>query len=251
MLALSKTPICLGAIHVPSFTSDQGGDLAEIERYVIHNARVFAEGGFDGVFIQDQTPGSASWHTVAKMAALVRHTRSAVSGIELGLVLESDDPQAAFAIADASGASFIRLKVFVGAMVKAAGVVQAVGPQIEALRRAALADVTVLADIYDRTGRPLAAMPLGQACRQALVMGADGLILTGSSEEESFQMLAEARSAQPQARLFVGGGVTEQNAGRFGQEADGVIASSSLKAADGSHWDVEKIRRLRSLVDGK
>jgi uncharacterized protein len=107
----------------------------------------------------------------------------------------------------------VRLKVYVGVMVKAEGLLE--GLAYEAIHyRAEIGaqDIAILADVYDRTGQPLGRMPLVDEARQAAVFGrADGLILTGSSMDESLEMLEEVRRAELGVPLLLGGGATADN----------------------------------------
>ena len=118
-------------------------------------------------------------------------------------------------------------------MVKMEGLLEGCAYEAIQYRRAIGAEhIAILADIYDRTGEPLARMPLAEEARQATLLGrADGLILTGKSQEESYAMLDEVRAGDYGVPLLLGGGVSAETASRALQHADGVIISTALKAA--------------------
>lgn len=248
MIPTMKKPILIGAIHLPPIISQDVSStwtLRELESYVYENVRIFEEGGFDGVFIQDQTPGHPSHYSVALTTVLARKAVEAANSIQIGIVTDTDDSEASLACAVASGASFVRLKVFVGAMIKPQGIVQGVGHRAIKERSNLHASTTILADVYDRTGSPLGSIPPEIAAKQCVSIGADGLILTGQTISETLSLIDTVRKVVNSVPLIVGGGVDEQSIEEVLAKADGVIVSSSLKSDDVSNtWDVEKIRRL-------
>jgi predicted TIM-barrel enzyme len=155
------------------------------------------------------------------------------------------------AVADAMDGDFVRLKVYVGAMVKAEGILQ--GCAVEAVQyRAAIGaeHIAILADIYDRTGVPLGPAPIGEAARHAVTFGrADALVLTGHSLEESMSMVAKVRKASPQIPLLIGGGVGAETVARVLGVVDAVMVSTALKrvadwrqAGLQSDWDAAKVK---------
>lgn len=248
----SEKPILIGAIHLPRLTTVDLADvntLRGLESFVCQNAAIFEEGGFDGVFIQDQTLGEPSFLSVALTAVLARKAVESVDDMEIGIIMDSDNPEATLACAVASGASFVRLKVFVGAMVKPQGLVQGVGYRAVTERAKLQASTTILADVYDRTVSPLGDLPIELAAKQCVSIGADGLILTGKTIEETLSLVDRVRAVITNVPILVGGGVDEETIEAVLDRADGAIISSSLKSdTDPSVWDVNKIRRLVKLA---
>jgi predicted TIM-barrel enzyme len=162
------------------------------------------------------------------------------------------------AIAQAIGAQFVRLKVYVGVMVKPEGLLQ--GCAHEAIQyRAQLGaqDIAILADVYDHTGSPLGRVPLADEARSAATFGrADGLILTGQSFAETLEMIAEVRQEKLPVPLFIGGGVSEKNVGQALRAADGLIVSTAFKPVGGwtreslqADWDLTKIRVFMAAAE--
>ena len=159
------------------------------------------------------------------------------------------------AIAAAMGAQFVRLKVYVGVMVKAEGILQGLAYEaVQYREQIGAGDVQILADVYDRSGEPLGRMPLTEEARQAAVFGrADGMVLTGLSFAQSLEMLAEVRAAQLGVPLLLGGGAKAENVAQALQHADGVIVSSTFKP--GSAWTREalltewELPRIQAFMD--
>jgi len=74
----------------------------------------------------------------------------------------------------------------------------------------------------------------------AINTGADGLILTGQTFEESLRYLSSVRQSTKGRRLVLGGSVDETNVVEALQYADGIVVSSALKRAD---WQPEDVVR--------
>jgi predicted TIM-barrel enzyme len=246
----------IAALHLPPFRRGRRVDPAYLEDYLLQNLDVFARGGIPAVMIQDETRvvGPAYPETIAHTASLTRLARREFPNLTFGVIVEAHDPQAALAIAAASGASFVRLKVFVGAMLKSSGVQQALGVQAVAYRDLLdRADIRILADVFDRTGSPLGDASLTTAEEWAVQTGADGLVLTGATFTESLDMLRQARARRIGRPLILGGSVTTENVAAALDAADGVIVSSALKrqptsAADLIHWDLAKVQAFMDAV---
>jgi hypothetical protein len=247
-----KKPILIGSIHLPRFISQDlvpKWTLDDLESYVVENVRIFEEGGFDGVFIQDQTPGESSNLSIGLTSVLARKAVLAAKSMEIGIVIESDCPEVSLACASASGASFIRQKVFVGSMVKSQGIVCGMGDRAIRERSNLHASTVILADVYDRTGIPLGSLPPEVAARQCVSIGADGLVLTGQNMGETLSLIDQVRQVVRGVPLIVGGGVDENTIHCVVEKADGAIISSSLKSDETPNlWDVDKIRALVKMA---
>ena len=253
---LAIRPIIIAALHLPPFKPGKPVERAYFEDYLLSNLRVFTEGGIPAVKIQDQTPSldRVNPGTIAWMASLGRLARQEFPQLTLGTIVEAHDPYAALAIAHACGFSFVRIKVFVGAMLKATGLQQACGVESVAYRDLiGASQVKILADVHDRTGFPLVNMPIEQGERWAVNTGADALVLTGASFEESMAILQRAHQQKLNRPLILGGGATAVNIHQVLNVADGVIVSSALKKKDAGNgilqWDVSLVRQFMDAVD--
>ena len=245
-------PLVIAALHLPDFARNRHLSLSRFEDYAIANARVFAEAGIPWVKLQDQTrtDGPAATETLTMMAALARLIRAEVPTLGLGIIIEAHDPQAALSVAHAAGADFVRLKVFVGGAMTAGGPRHALAPQAVA-HRAALRrdDIAILADVHDRTAVPLSGESQPFAAEWAVKSGADGLIITGASFDDTLARIAAVRAHGVRRPILIGGGVTADNVARALQSADGVVVSTALmrKGAapdDPVQWDADLCRRF-------
>jgi predicted TIM-barrel enzyme len=183
-------------------------------------------------------------------AVLARAIRAAAPSLGLGIIVEAHDPEAAISVAHAAGASFVRLKVFVGGAMTAQGPRYALGAKAVA-HRAALGrpDVAILADVHDRTAVPLSAETPEFAAEWAVKTGADGLILTGASFADSLDRVRKARAHGITRPILIGGSVTEANAAETFAVADGAIVSTALMRKGAGpdelvRWDRDLCRRF-------
>jgi membrane complex biogenesis BtpA family protein len=257
-------PRVIAALHLPPHPASRhpmARSVSQMVDFALRNAERAVEAGIPALYIQDvaDTPVAPQVqpHTIATLAVVGAAVRRAFPDLILGVCLMSHGAREPLAIAQAVGAQFVRLKVYVGAMVKAEGILQ--GCAYEAIQyRAQLGadEIAILADVYDRTGEPLGRLPLVEEARQAAVFGrADGLVLTGLSFEESLEMLGQVRAANLGVPLYLGGGANATNVSQALQVADGIIVSSAFKSRQGwtreallDEWEPERIRAFMEAV---
>lgn len=239
---MSEEKRIIGVVHLPPFNGFIT-EYVQIKNWLLEQIKIYMEAGICWVMIQDQTPErKASLRTVSQMASLGRTVKENFPDLHLGVMLEANDGEGNLYVAEATGAEFIRIKVFVGAMVKAGGVIQGEAEAISKVRCLLKSPIQIYADIYDRMGVPLKRLPLEVMAKQAVKYGADGIILTGANEEESLNLIREVKKSMPQTLVLAGGGVNKMNVKNFLQTADGVIVSSCLlKEGTTDQWDKRKI----------
>lgn len=251
-------PAVIGAIHLPPMMGSKHPAAQPVSVAVDHalrNIEKAVRAGVPAIYLQDlgDTPVAPAIepHSAAALTVVGAAVRREFPELKLGICMMSHGCKEPLAIAQAVGAHFVRLKVYVGAMVKAEGILQ--GCAYEAIQyraRLQAEDIQILADVYDRTGQPLGRMPLVEEARQASVYGrADGLVLTGGSFAESLEMLSEVRSAGLSVPLLLGGGATAENIADVLRVADGVVVSSTFKPLSGwtresilAEWEYERIQ---------
>jgi predicted TIM-barrel enzyme len=257
MRLFETKPAIIAALHLPDFVRDRRS-MAWLEDYAVANARVFAEAGIRWLKLQDQTrtDGPAASETLAMTAAIARLLRREVPQIGLGIIIEAHDPRAALAVAHAAGADFVRLKIFVGGAMTAQGPRHALGAGATAYRAAlGREDIAILADVHDRTAVPLSGESQPFAAEWAVKSGADALVITGASFEDSLTRVAAVRAAGVRRPILIGGGVTEANVARALDAADGAVVSSALMRRDAGpddpvRWDADLCRRLMDAARG-
>ncbi len=245
-------PPVIAALHLPDFARSRHRSMNWLQDYVLTNARIFAEAGVPWVKLQDQTRTSdrAAPDTLSIIASLGRLLRQQFPELGLGIIIEAHDPTAALAVAHAVNADFVRLKVFVGGAMTADGPRNGLSAAATAYRSSiGRPDIAILADVHDRTARPLSDETQPFAAQWAAKSGADGLIITGSSFADTKQRIDAVREKAPALPILIGGGVTESNVREALAYSDGLIVSSALmrKGADPddlAQWDSDLCRRF-------
>jgi uncharacterized protein len=252
----TSEPVIIAALHLPDLSVARESSMVFLEDYVLTNATVFAQAGMPALMLQDQTRqvGPASTATIAIMAALGRLISKEFPAMELGIIIQAHDAEGPIAIAHATGASFVRLKVFVGAAMTIegprTGLAVAARTYRHDLRRD---DIALLADVFDRTSVPMIEVSPEEAAQAAVKLGADGLILTGATFADSLDRARKAKSAGIRRPILIGGSVTDANITDALAVAEGAVVSTSLMrdgSSDGDvlRWDADKTRRFMDRV---
>lgn len=252
---LSKRPL-IGVVGLPPLPGSQGwrgGGLGPIRERALRDSEAYTKAGFDALMLQNvgdlPVPERVGPETVACLSAVgsaVANTTDLPLGVS---VLKSDGP-ASVAIAQAIGASFVRIKVWVGAMVGAEGLVQGCAREVLRYRRLLQADeIRIWADVHDRTGVPLVPMSIEQTAHEAIVFGrADGLVVTGSNPSETVDWVQMVKRTVGPVPVVVGGGADVHNLPELFHCADAVIVATAAKV-DGMLQNPVDARAARALVE--
>jgi membrane complex biogenesis BtpA family protein len=251
-------PKIIAALHLPAFPGSSHPDrktMAEIRDFALRNAEIALNVGINALFLQDlgEHPVSSQipTHIIASMPVIGSQLKQAFPELELGISLLGHGAREPLAIAQAIGAKFVRLKVYVGAMVKAEGVLQGCAAEaIQYRHQIGAEEIAIFADVYDRTGEPLGRQPLVEEVRQATVFGrADAVVLTGKSFQETLGMIADISESDIRTPILIGGGVNAGNVNQALRVADGIIVSSAFKPVGGFNretlqmdWDAGKMK---------
>lgn len=245
----------IGCPPLPGSPMYQRLGWEEYRSFVIQEIDTLTACGIHSVMVQNigdlPVPERARPETIAWMSMLASLVRERTDGL-LGVSLLEDDAEAILSIAQASGADFVRLKVYVGAMVGPDGVRQ--GNAYAAQRYRTLLgcqDISVFADVYDRTRWPMEGAHFDAMAREAVWYGkADGLVVTGRSHDETFDLVERARHAAHVPTL-VGGGVDHTNINDYLKKASGVIVGTSLKTGGQLLESIDRLRaaQLMEAVD--
>jgi uncharacterized protein len=245
---------------LPGSSRYQGGRIDEVLGRALDEAAMLAANGVDALMVQNLGDLPVAHRATAAQVAWMTRAAAEIRsrfGRPVGLNLLENDAEAMFAVASAAGADFVRIKVYVGAMMTPFGMETA--QAFEAIRARNACDagnVAIFADVHDRTGNPVASGGFVEDVEFAVRLGgADGLVLTGKTYQQTLQLIGEARKQVGPVPILVGGGVTAQNLAEVMGVADGAIVSSSLKdtASAFGKFDpakvkafMEEARRVRS-----
>lgn len=255
-------PRIIAALHLPPFPGSGHPDrksMHAIREFALRNTDVAVRAGIQALFLQDlgEHPVSRPIPApiVADMSVVGSWIRQEFPNLQLGISLLGHGAKEPLAIAQAIGAKFVRLKVYVGVMIKAEGLLEGCAAEaIQYRHQIGAEEIAIFADVYDRTGEPLGRMPLVEEVRQATIFGrADAVVLTGKSFTETLAMINEITNSDLHPPILIGGGVNAGNVKDALRVADGVIVSSAFKSIGGftreslqADWEMEKIAEFMS-----
>jgi len=239
---------------MPGSARYAGEPLSSIVASAVEEAVLLADAGFTGVQLQNMgdMPSSnrAGPETVAQMTLAAIEIRRASPDLSLSVIVNWD-VAASIAVAEASGADFVRAEhTWIGATVTTWGIAEA--SCYEALRFRSLIRSTmpVYADVREPHASPLVARSVEDLARASVhEAAAAGLFVTGSSVEESVDWIRRVRAAVPGVPVWLGGGATAENVREVLRHVDGMVVATCLKHGDKANAiDPELARQFMSAV---
>ena len=258
-LPFARRPALVGVVHLHATPGSPGyaGSLDRLLEAATRDARALAEGGCDGVIVENfgDVPfhaGAVPPECVAAMAIALREVRGVVD-LPVGVNVLRNDARAALGLCASAGAAFLRVNVHAGAAVTDQGVIE--GRAAETLReRARLGlEVPLLADVHVKHATPLGDTPLTAAARETAGRAlADAILITGAAtgappDGETVSAVREAVGGVP---VLVASGVTLDNADSLLAAADGAIVGTATKEGGdvAAPVDVDRVRALRAAL---
>ena len=247
----------VGMLHLPPLPGSPRSSLSidSLEERVLADARILLETGFgaailenfgDAPFFKDRVDEA----TIASMARIAAAVRREAPALRLGINVLRNDAIAALSIAAATGASFIRVNVHVGATATDQGIVEGRAAETLRRRKALGAGVEIWADVHVKHGKSIAHDSIGAEAEDAVARGlADALIVSGAATG-SPASLSDVESVKGLAPLYVGSGVDEENVNHYLALADGVIVGTSIKEARKTTNPIQRdlCRRLMETI---
>ena len=226
----------VGMIHLPPLpgsTSYMGQPFDQIVEQTVRDARALHAAGFHAGIIQNTHDlpvcATAPPETVAFLSVVGWEIRRELKW-PVGVNILKNDAPGALAVAAAVAADFVRLKVYVGAVLGAEGVLAASAADALRTRQRLGSSTEIWADLFDRTSIPLVPQPLEQMAEWATKFGgASVVIVTGDAWASTLDMARTARMALPETPVAIGGGVTLANVREAFDVADVAIVGSALE----------------------
>jgi membrane complex biogenesis BtpA family protein len=233
---------------------DEAGGPDAIVASVRRDVEILTASGFDGVMFCNEGDRpyelTATFEGVAMMARVVAEVapRDRPFGVDYLW-----DPNAALAVAAATGASFIR-EVATGVYESDMGLWAPDAAKLLRRRRELSAEhVAVFMNITPEFASTIGNRTIAQTARSVRVSSlADAILVSGpmAGAEPSLDAVREAKSGSPETPVFANTGVKSTNVRDFLSVADGVIVGSDLKV-DGGTWnpvDPERAQRFMAEV---
>lgn len=251
-----------GMLHAPALPGSPGfgGDVTAVSDHVLRDAETLVENGVISMMLENFGdvpffPGRVPATTVAQLTVIGQKVKTRFPDIGVGINVLRNDGCSALSVAQAVGASSIRVNVLTGARVTDQGLIQGIAHELLRMRSALQADgIAILADVDVKHSAPLATRPITEEVADTIERGcADAVIVSGIAtgsevDLDQLKLVAEAASETP---VLVGSGVTLNNAGTLLEFADGLIVGTSLKP-DGrinAPIDADLVRRLVETVN--
>lgn len=244
---------CLHVVPLPGSALYEGGGIERVVERALADATTLVEAGVDAILIQNNGDAPTSRETlpetVAYMTRVGAEIRRATS-VPLGVNILPNGTQSALSVASAIGAEFVRIKVYVGAVVGSAGLIEGSAHRAqEFVRKIEARSIGIAADVYDRSNSPLGRLPIDEAAVQAVRHGRAGaLILTALDTVGVVELAAVVRRRQLGVPIYVGGGTNADNIAEILPQFDGVIVGRTLKGANGS-VDGDRVRAYMDAAE--
>src|SRR5215204_4091967 len=169
----------VGVVHLPALPGTvRGGstqDLAAILERAKRDADTYAIGGVDALIVENFgdvpfTRDRVNAYTVAAMTLACDLVR-AETGLSVGVNVLRNDVESAVSIAAATGATFVRANVYVGAAVTDQGLIEGQADGVQGLIKQLGASVAVWADVDVKHAAQLAPRPIGELAEDAVERG--------------------------------------------------------------------------------
>ena len=250
----------IGVIHLgalPGAPRYDGADPREVYRAAATDARTLADGGIDGIIVENASdlpfsrPEDIGPETVAALTAACLEVRAAVD-TPIGITCVANGVIPALAVAKAVGARWVRANQWVNAYVANEGLMDGPAPAAMRYRRAIDAtDVRIFADVHVKFGAHAitADRSVREQATDAEWFDADVLIATGArtGSPTSPDEVERVRSGT-NLPVIVGSGLDPDQAPALMAVADGAIVGQWLKH-DGRWWNPVDSARVARLVE--
>ncbi|WP_135852340.1 BtpA/SgcQ family protein [Halorussus salinus] len=251
----------VGMVHLPPLPGAPkfSGDFQQVRETALRDARRLEAGGVDALMLENFGdapfyPDDVPKHVVASMTRVAADVRDEVD-LPIGINVLRNDATAALSVAAAVEAALVRVNVHVGSRVTDQGIVEGQAHETVRLRDRLDSEVALLADLDVKHSAPLAERPIdAEAVAEPVQRGlAAGVVVSGAGTGhevggDHLRAVAAARDeAGLDAPVFVGSGVTAENAGDILSVADGAIVGTALKEG-GETTNPVSVERVEEVV---
>ena len=233
----STKNLIVGMVHFPpllGYKDFPGLDVCF--KKSLEDAKTLERGGVDAIMFENNydIPHQefVGLETVAIMTFLVQKISKEIS-LPFGINVLWNDYKAALSIAKVTGASFIRVPVFVDSVKTQYGKIFAQPEKILSFREKIKASkVALFTDIHVKHAKLIEPKTISKSAKEAVKKGSDALIVTGkwTGDAPNISDLQEVRKAVGKDFLIlIGSGATKDNIATLLKYADGVIVGTALK----------------------
>lgn len=247
----NKKPL-IGMVHLKPLPGSYlyGGDFDEVIESAVKDAKTLEEAGFDAIMVENfgdvPFPKYVDKTTVAAFTAVAKAVRDEVS-VPLGINVLRNDGVAAYSIAYAVKADFIRVNVLSGVVYTDQGVIEGIAHELARLRKLLSSKIKVFADVHVK--HAVHFFEFEDAIRDTVERGlADAVVVSGKATGKpvDIEKLATAKRVSP-VPVLVGSGTSYDNLPKLWEYADGFIIGTWIKR-NGKVENEVSLERARKLV---
>ncbi|WP_456368070.1 BtpA/SgcQ family protein [Thermococcus sp.] len=243
----------IGMVHLKPLPGSYRyeGDLDDVIESALRDAKTIEKAGFDAIMIENfgdvPFPKYVDKTTVASFTAVAKEIRNEVS-IPVGINVLRNDGIAAYSIAYAIKADFIRVNVLSGVVYTDQGVIEGIAYELARLKKLLPSRIEIFADVHVK--HAVHFFDFEDAIRDTVERGlADAVVVSGKATGKPVDLerlsLAKRISSVP---VLVGSGTTYDNLPELWKYADGFIIGTWIKR-DGKVENEVSLERARKLVE--
>jgi len=243
----------IGMVHLKPLPGSYlyDGDLDGVIDSALKDAITLEKAGFDAVMVENfgdvPFPKYVDKTTVAAFTVVAKAIKAEIS-LPLGINALRNDGIAAYSIAYAVKADFIRVNVLSGVAYTDQGVIEGIAHELAKLRKLLPSRIKVFADVHVKHAVHFSSFE--DAIRDTVERGlADAVVVSGKATGKPVDLeklaLAKKISSVP---VLVGSGTTYNNLPELWKYADGFIVGTWIKR-DGKVENEVSLERARKLVE--
>lgn len=253
MLGFKIEKPIIGVVHLEALP---GSPCFDSMRSVLHSAledtNALVEGGVDGLLVENYGDKpfveKVNKMTTSAMSVIIDEIAN-ISDVPIGINVLRNDWECALSIAKVLNLDFIRINVYSGIEATPEGLIEGKAGKIQRFRENNDIKCFILADIDVKHGKALYPKNIKEAAIEATERGlTDALIVSGdrTGKEVDYNELKNVKSLVD-TPIFIGSGLTQENAKKMMNIADGGIVGTHFKR-DGDVDNSVSSKRVKNFM---
>jgi len=253
----TKKPI-IGVVHLKPLigSPDYNNNFEEVLEFALKDAKNLEDGGVDGILIENfhdkpYYKDNVPKHTVASISIISNEIKKNIS-IPIGINVLRNDAFASLAIASVIKAQFIRVNVYIGAVITDQGIIEGKAHLIQRYKKFLMSNVKIFADVLVKHSYPFPNVNIINLAKDAYYRGkADALIVTGkvTGDEPDIENIINLKR-EINAPILAGSGINIENVEKFLKFCDGAIVGTFFKENGKieNKVDIERVKKFMKIV---
>ncbi|MBR9675641.1 BtpA/SgcQ family protein [Candidatus Woesearchaeota archaeon] len=245
----------IGVIHLKALPGyPQHKDMKYVVEHAVKDAVILEKGGVNEIIVEntDDDPHKKvnTAETVAAMTYVLSEIKKKV-GVPLGVCVLWNDYKASLAITKVLDLDFVRVPVFIEAVLTSSGFIEGDPYDVINYRNLLRANnIRLLVDVDVKHATNMSKRSIEESANEALHFGADELVITGkfTGDSPDLEDLKKVRKISPNTIICIGSGTDIENVESLAMYADNFIVGTYFKDEKGE-IDVEKVKLLRQKIE--